>query len=89
MKYRIHEIENIKNSRVYLSQINEIILLTNSEGSARYYGIKVIDYMFKTLKNEFSYKINSIIINVYNDRAALITARELGYKKIIFNNETF
>lgn len=87
MEFKIYEIENIKSAREYLSKINEPVLLSNPQGSTRYYGIRVIDYIFKTLQNEFPSKIRGTIIDVYDDYPALITAKELGYDRIIYNNQ--
>ena len=86
MEFKIYEIENIKSAREYLSRVNEHVLLSNPQGSTRYYGIRVIDYIFKTLQNEFPDKIKGIIIDVYDDYSAWVTAKELGYDRIIYNN---
>ncbi len=86
MGAQIYKIENLKSARKYLSITNDHIVLSNPEGSTRYYGMRVIDYIFKTLKNEFPDKIDGIIVDAYDDYSALVTARELGYDKIKYSN---
>lgn len=88
MGLQIYEIENMESARKYLTTANEPVLLSNPQGSTRYYGMKVIDYIFKTLQNEFPDKIKGIIVDVYDDYAALITAKELGYDTIKYHSET-
>jgi hypothetical protein len=80
----IYEIVNLSTAREFLSS-TEIskITLTNHIGSTRYYGMRVIDYIFSSLKKEFPDKIEDIILNVYDDHSAFVTARQLGYKNII------
>lgn len=87
MELQIYEIENMQSAREYLSEINEPVLLSNPQGSTRYYGMRVIDYIFRTLQNEFPDKIKGIIVDVYDDYSALVTAKELGYDTIKYNNQ--
>ncbi len=85
MKLQIYEIENMQSAREYLSGASEPVLLSNPQGSTRYYGMRVIDYIFKTLQSEFPDKIKGIIVDVYDDYSALITAKELGYETIKYS----
>ena len=89
MELQIYEIENMESARKYLTAANEPVLLSNPQGSTRYYGMKVIDYIFKTLQSEFPDKIRGIIVDVFDDYSALITAKELGYDNIKYNNEIY
>jgi Asp/Glu/hydantoin racemase len=79
---QIYEIENLQSAREYLSQTHNHIVLSNPEGSTKYYGMRVIDYIFKTLQTEFPDKIDGIIVDAYDDYSALVTAKELGYATI-------
>jgi hypothetical protein len=49
--------------------------------------MRVIDYIFKTLQSEFPDKIKGIVVDAYDDYSALVTAKELGYDNIKYNNE--
>ncbi|MCP5369621.1 MAG: hypothetical protein H6909_02910 [Rickettsiaceae bacterium] len=71
---KIYEIENLKTSRDFLSSVDDKVILTNPQGSTRYYGMRVIDYMFKTLKQEFPEKIDHVIVNACSGYAAFVTA---------------
>ncbi len=82
----IYEVENLESARRFLATINSTIILTNPQGSTRYYGMRVIDYMFKKLQEEFPDKIKGFIINVYEDYSAFVVARELGYTEIRYVN---
>lgn len=82
MGSQIYEIENLESARKYLTQTAEHIILSNPAGSTKYYGMRVIDYIFKTLKDEFPDKIDGVIVDAYDDYSALITAQQLGYDKI-------
>ena len=78
----IYEIQNLESARNFLRQSSQKVTLSNPQGSTRYYGMRVIDYIFKTLQQEFPNKINGIIVNAYDDYSAFITARQLGYNQI-------
>jgi len=82
----IYEVIDLETARIFLLNSQQKVTLTNPQGSTRYYGMRVIDYIFKTLQQEFPEKINSIIVNAYDDYSALITARQLGYKQIQYTN---
>jgi hypothetical protein len=82
----LYEIENLKDARLYLQSIDGKITLSNPIGSTRYYGMRVIDYIFKTLYQEFPDKIEGIIVNAYDDYSAFVTARKLGYTQITYFN---
>ena len=49
-------------------------------------GMRVIDYIFKTLKQEFPNKVSGFIVNAYDDYSAFTTARKLGYNQIRYLN---
>ncbi len=82
----LYEIENLKDARLFLQGLNGKVTLTNPIGSTRYYGMRVIDYIFKTLCQEFSEKIEGVIVNAYDDYSAFVTARKLGYTQITYFN---
>jgi len=82
----IYEIENINSAREFLKVATENVIITNPPGSTRYYGMRVIDYIFKTLKQEFPSKISGFIVNAYDDYSAFTTARKLGYSQIEYLN---
>ena len=67
-------------------QTDKRVTLTNPQGSTRYYGMRIIDYIFKTLQQEFPNKISGVIVNAYDDHSALITAKKLGYSQIEYLN---
>ena len=87
MALQIYEIQNIQSARKYLSLTSEPVILSNPQGSTRYYGMRVIDYIFKTLQSEFPDNIKGIVVDTYDDYSALVTAKELGYDNIKYNNE--
>ena len=87
MILEIYEIQNIQSARKYLSRTAEPVILSNPQGSTRYYGMRVIDYIFKTLQREFPEKIKGIVVDAYDDYSAVVTAKELGYDNIKYNNE--
>ncbi len=82
----VYEVENLESARKFLSRTNKAVTLTNPQGSTRYYGMRVIDYIFKTLKQEFPNKISGTIVNAYDDYSAFTTARKLGYSQIEYLN---
>ncbi len=82
----LYEIENLKDARIFLQGLNAKVTLTNPIGSTRYYGMRVIDYIFKTLRQEFPEKIEGVIVNAYDDYSAFVTARKLGYAQITYFN---
>ena len=82
----IYEIENLNSARKFLTKSTGSIILSNPPGSTRYYGMRVIDYIFKTLKQEFPNKISGFIVNAYDDYSAFTTARKLGYNQIRYLN---
>ncbi len=86
MEVQIYRVENLNDARKYLASIDGCVILANPEGSTKYYGMRVVDYMFKILESEFPDKIDGIIIDAYNDYSALVAARQLGYDKIKYNN---
>jgi hypothetical protein len=81
----IYEVQNLQTARRFLRSANKKITLKNSQGSTRYYGMRVIDYIFKTLQQEFPDKIQGVIINAYDDYSAFVTARQLGYNQICYS----
>lgn len=80
----IYEVESLISARKFLQNSSNKITLTNPEGSTRYYGMRVVDYMFKILQQEFPNKVEGVLVNAYDDCSAFITAKQLGYKKIIY-----
>lgn len=78
----IYEIENLESAREFLSSTVSEVVLSNPEGSTRYYGMRVIDCIFTRLQKEFPHKIKGVVVNAFDDYSAFITARELGYKDI-------
>ena len=82
----IYEVQNLQSARKFLRNANTKITLSNPQGSTRYYGMRVIDYIFKTLQQEFPDKIEGVIVNAYDDYSAFVTARQLGYNQISYIN---
>lgn len=82
MNGEIYEIEDLAAARQFLSTINWQVVISNPDGSTRYYGMRVIDYMFTTLRREFPDKIKGVVVNAYDDYGAFVTAQELGYENI-------
>ncbi|MCC8371755.1 MAG: hypothetical protein LN568_03245 [Rickettsia endosymbiont of Pseudomimeciton antennatum] len=82
-----YTMENLSDAREFLSEFHDPIILTNKIGSTRYYGMLVLDYMFKKLTEEFP-QIVKIIVNVENDHAALFTAIKLNYQNIVYTGES-
>lgn len=83
-KQYLYEVESLDSARQYLSRIKQKVILINPAGSTRYYGMRVIDYIFRTLQEEYPDKIQKVIVNAFDDYAAFTTAREIGYKNIDF-----
>ncbi len=82
----VYEVKDLKTAREYLQKNDKKVTLKNPKGSTRYYGMRVIDAIFQILLKEFPDKINSIIVDAYDDYCAFVTARNLGYTHILFNN---
>jgi hypothetical protein len=82
----IYEIENLEAARKYLKSCSGKVIITNPPGSTRYYGMRVIDYIFKTLQNEYPNRIQGVVVNAYDDYSAFATARKLGYSQIEYLN---
>lgn len=80
----LYEVESLDSAREYLSKAQQKVILSNPAGSTRYYGMRVVDYIFKTLQGEYPDKIQKIVVNAFDDYAAFITAREIGYQNIDF-----
>lgn len=87
IEYMVYEIENLDAARKYLRSYIGKVTLTNPPGSTRYYGMRVIDYIFKTLQQEFPNRIQAVIVNAYDDYSAFTTARKLGYSQIEYLNK--
>lgn len=79
----IYEIEGLEKTREFLHSSQENIIITNPEGSTRYYGMRIIDEIFQTVKREFPDKVEGFIVNAHDDFAAYSTALKLGYKNIL------
>nr|WP_253310030.1 hypothetical protein [Rickettsia endosymbiont of Ceutorhynchus assimilis] len=84
----VYEIENLEDARNFLLSCDAPIILTNKAGSTKYYGMLVVDYMFKQLTKEFLEKIVKIIVNVEDNHPALFTAIKLNYKDIIYTGNS-
>lgn len=82
-----YTIGNLSDAREFLSEFHDPVILTNKSGSTRYYGMLVLDYIFKTLSKEFP-QIVKIIVNVENDHPALFTAIKLNYQNITYTGES-
>ncbi len=81
----IYKVHNLKKAQEFLTLTkNNNITLTNVAGSSRYYGMRVLDYIFYSLKKEFSSKIKNIIVDVKGDYPSFITAKKLGYTNILY-----
>ena len=78
----IYEIENLESARRFLSAVISEVVISNPAGSTRYYGMRVIDCIFVKLQKEFPDKIKGVIVNAFDDYAAFVTAKALGYKNI-------
>jgi len=78
----IYEIEDLASAREFLKDYTKPIIITNKNGSTKYYGMLVLDYIFKNLKQEFP-QIVKVIVNVGDDNAALFTAVKLNYSNSI------
>ncbi|WP_341792689.1 MULTISPECIES: hypothetical protein [unclassified Rickettsia] len=84
----VYEIENLEDARNFLLSCDAPIILTNKAGSTKYYGMLVVDYMFKQLTKEFLEKIVKIIVNVEDNHPALFTAIKLNYKDITYTGNS-
>ena len=85
---QIYEIIDLESAKEFLKTCNEPVILTNPRDSTRYYGMRVLGFMFKELTKEFPDTISKVIVNVGDDNAALFTAIKLGYKNINYNGES-
>lgn len=79
MQQDIYYVQDLDSARIYLDQAKGKVILTNKEGSTRYYGMRVLDYIFKTLQKEYPSKISQIIINTDTDYSGFVTAKQCGY----------
>jgi len=84
---RVFEIVDVESAREFLKTHTEPIIVTNPCGSSRYYGMRVLDYMFRELTKEFP-QITDIIVNVDDDHAALFTAIKFGYENINYTGDS-
>ena len=80
----IYEVVDLATAREFLKNYKDEVVITNIEGSTKYYGTLVLDYIFKNLVKEFP-QIVKAIINVSDDNVALFTAIKLNYKNILYN----
>ncbi len=81
----IYEIQDLQSARDFLKRINKKIILSNKKGTTKYYGMRVIDCMFRILQKEFPNKISGVFVNIYDDYSAFITAKQNGYKNCSFD----
>ncbi len=84
MEADIYIVENLDDAREFLRQHEGPVILINQAGSTKYYGMLVLDYIFKKLVEEFP-QVVKIFINVESDKAALLTAKKLSYQNILYN----
>jgi len=85
---KTYTVVSLEEARDFLSGAEEKLILTNHTSSVKYYGMLVIDYMFKTLSREFPEKVLDFTVNVGDDHAALFTAIKLGYKNIVYTGNS-
>ena len=83
----IYEVGELHSAREFLNNYRKPVIITNKDGSTKYYGMLVIDYIFKHLIEEFPH-IVKVIINVSDDNVALFTSIKLNYKNIIYNGKS-
>lgn len=72
------EIADLESARKILNNINYEIAITNPRGSTRYIGFLVIDYIFRTLIQEYT-NITEVILRTDGDNAAQFSSLKLGY----------
>jgi hypothetical protein len=82
----LYEVESLEKARKFLLFNETKVILTNPQGSTRYYGMRTVDHIFNILKQEFPDKIKDIVVNAYDDYSAFVTARKLGYEQIHYFN---
>lgn len=82
-----YEIQDLESARKFLHSYKDPVIITNPYNSTKYYGMLVLDYMFKNLQAEFP-QIIKIIVNVDDDLAALFTALKLNYENINYNGSS-
>ena len=85
---KTYTVVSLEEARDFLSSVEEKLILTNHTSSAKYYGMLVIDYMFKTLSKEFPEKVLDPTVDIGDDHAALFTAIKLGYKNIVYTGNS-
>lgn len=78
----IYEIESLEGARKFLASVIFKVVISNPAGSTRYYGMRVIDCIFVKLQQEFPDKIKGVVVNAFDDYAAFVTAKALGYQHI-------
>ena len=81
----LYVVNDLHSARDFLSNYKKPVELINAKGSTRYYGMLIINYMFKTLQKEFP-QVVKITVDADGDNSALLTALKLGFKYIKFNN---
>lgn len=79
----LYKVNNLQEARIFLLSTNSKIILTNNKGVIYYYGMRVLDYIFKTLLQEFPEKIHKIFINTYDNYHVLVTAKKMGYDHFV------
>jgi len=85
---KTYTVVSLEEARDFLSSVEEKLILTNHTSSVKYYGMLVIDYMFKTLSREFPEKVLDLTVDVEDDHVALFTAIKLGYKNIVYAGDS-
>ena len=84
---QIYEIIDLESAKEFLKNHREPVIITNSPDSVRYYGVRVLKFMFKELAKEFP-QVVKVVVNVSDDNAALFTAMKLGLKNINYSGES-
>ncbi len=74
------EIADLQSGREILNTINHKVSISNPKGSTKYVGFLVIDYIFRTLIQEYP-NIIEVILRTDGDNAAKFSSLKLGYTK--------
>lgn len=83
-----YHVSSLAEARCFLAGFTSPVIISNSPGSSRYYGMMVLDYIFQALRREFPH-ITGVVVNAEDDHAAYLTASKLGYCQIISKLQNF
>ena len=70
-------VSDLPSAREFLKQTTSDVELINADGTIRYYGILVINYIFTQLQKEFSH-VKKVTYNLEQDPIAYDTAKKMG-----------